>query len=422
MLTRIGLLIVVALAWAFYPARAAAEGLTAGQLVEIAVEVNPQVRAARAQWMAAVHSIKQNYAPNDPIFGYANIDSPTNGFSQASVHTLTVTDSFQFPGKALLQAGSARRAADIAHLAYQASVRDVRAQTETAYYQLVLDSELANVEADNVASLKQVLKVTQVAYSANRVTQTDFISAEFDLAAAEQQERQFHVSKANDETALNQLLYRPPGEPLSLDRKLEIEPFKASLDSLIDLATHARQEILAAALSERNSRTALNLAKLEYAPDYTLGYVFDNYLLSSAAPASSGRMQDHGFTIGFNVPIFFWLKQDENVKRTGYDLEAARDNLGAIRSQTAAMIATLYRNDQFAYDTAMLYRNSLIPLAAQNFQVATVAYESGKIDFVALAGALRRSYDSRTAYLQAANQFLAARVALEQAIGEPLPK
>jgi hypothetical protein len=37
-----------------------------------------------------------------------------------------------------------------------------------------------------------------------------------------------------------------------------------------------------------------------------------------------------------------------------------------------------------------------------------------------LAGVLRRSYDARVAYLQAANQFLAIRVALEQAIGEPL--
>jgi outer membrane protein TolC len=49
-----------------------------------------------------------------------------------------------------------------------------------------------------------------------------------------------------------------------------------------------------------------------------------------------------------------------------------------------------------------------------------ISYESGKIDFTTLVSTLQRSYDSRTAYLQAANQFLASRVALEQAIGEPL--
>jgi hypothetical protein len=103
------------------------------QLVEVAEEVNPQVRAARARWYSAMHSIRQNYAPADPIFGYVNLDSPTNGFSEASVHTLTVIESLQFPGKALLQADRASRSADIARLTYQSVVRDVRAQTETAY-------------------------------------------------------------------------------------------------------------------------------------------------------------------------------------------------------------------------------------------------------------------------------------------------
>ncbi len=41
-------------------------GLDAAQLVEVAVEVNPQVKAARARWAAAVHSIEQNYALADP--------------------------------------------------------------------------------------------------------------------------------------------------------------------------------------------------------------------------------------------------------------------------------------------------------------------------------------------------------------------
>ncbi|MGH8014103.1 MAG: TolC family protein [Candidatus Binataceae bacterium] len=403
------------------PEAPAAEGMSAAQLVQIALEVNPQVRATHAQWMSALHSIKQNYAPSDPVVGFLNGDSPTNGFTNASINSYTVTDSFQFPGKALLQGETAKRAANIAHLAYLIAIRDTRAQTETAYYQLVLDSELAGVEAANIVSLKQVLKVTQVAYSAGSVTQSDFLSAEFDLAAARQQLRAFQVSEQNDETTLNQLLYRPPDEPLEVQRKLEIEPLKTPLDNLVTLASRARQEILQAALSERNSQTALKLAKFEYAPDYTLGYTFDHFFVPSFAPRPSDT-QDHGFSISFNVPVFFWLKQDEDVTRAKYDLEAARDNLDLLKSQTAAIVTTLYRNDRFAYQTAMLYKESLMPLANQGFQVALVAYESGKIDFPALAAALGRIYDSRTAYLQASNQFLANEIALEQAIGEPLPK
>jgi len=399
----------------------AEQALTVEQVVALALEANPQVRAARARWYSAGHSINQNYAPADPILSYGNFDSPTDGIDHASSHSLQVSQALQFPGKALLQAESAKRTAAIARLTYEAALRDIRAQAETGYYQILLDGALADLTAENVASLRRVLEVTEVAYSSSSVTQADFIGAEFELAAAEQQERQFRTAEANDETALNQLLNRSPNQPLPLDRRLEFSPLEARLDTLVDQATRLRQEILQAALAERNSATALTLAKLEYAPDYSVTYIFNHYLISSAAPAPN-ITQTHGFSIAFNAPLFFWLKQNEDVTRAGYDLEAAREDLSSIKNQTAAQVTTLYRQAQLSYSTAVLYRNSLIPLARQWFEVALVGYQGSKIDFVTLATTLRQSNDARVVYLQAANQFLAQRIALEQAIGGPIPR
>jgi cobalt-zinc-cadmium efflux system outer membrane protein len=395
------------------------QALDVTQLVQVALEVNPQVRAARARWEAAEHSIKQAYAPNDPQLSYTNGDSAGNGFNRSSFHTLLVSEAFQFPGKALLQGSQVRRSAEIARLTYQATMRDTRAAVETGYYQLVLDSELAEVNAWNERNLEQVLRVTQVAYSANRVTQTDFIGAEFDLAAARQLQFQYKTIAENDETALNQLLSRPPGAPLDFERKLTFEPLKLPLDTLIGRAESLRQEILETALSERNSDTALQLAKMEYLPDFTVSYFFDHYLLASAAPAPN-RTQDHSWVIGANMPIFFWLKQNEDVVRARDNLEASRYDLVSIRNQTAAAVTSLYRSAQYGYQTAILYRQSLIPLANEDFQVALIAYQSGKISFVELSAALRRGNEARISYLQAANQFVANRVALEQATGAPL--
>ena len=90
------------------------QALDVTQLVQVALEVNPQVRAARARWESAEHSIKQAYAPNDPQISYTNGDSAGDGFSRSSFHTLLVSEAFQFPGKALLQGAQARRAAETA--------------------------------------------------------------------------------------------------------------------------------------------------------------------------------------------------------------------------------------------------------------------------------------------------------------------
>jgi cobalt-zinc-cadmium efflux system outer membrane protein len=399
--------------------RSGSQALDVTQLVQVALEVNPQVRAARARWESAEHSIKQAYAPNDPQVSYTNGDSAGDGFSRSSFHTLLVSEAFQFPGKALLQGSQMKRSAEIARLIYQATVRDTRAAVETMYYQLVLDSALAGVNAENVQNLEQVLKVTQVAYSANQVTQTDFISAEFDLAAARQLQLQYKTNIENDETTLNQLLSRPPGAPLDFERMLSFEALTIPLDTLVDRAEGLRQEILEAALSERNSDTALQLAKMEYLPDFTVTYFFDHYLLASAAPAPN-RTEDHSWVIGANMPIFFWLKQNEDVARARTNLEASRYDLMSVKNQTAATVTSLYRSAQYGYQTAILYRESLIPLANEDFEVALTAYQSGKISFVALAAALRRGYDARVSYLQSANQFVANRVALEQAVGAPL--
>jgi cobalt-zinc-cadmium efflux system outer membrane protein len=393
--------------------------LTVEQLVEVAIEVNPQVRAAKEQWDAAQHQILQNYAPADPTFAYANVDSSKD--FNAAVHAHSFSENFQFPGKALLQADEAKGNVAIARLTYQAALRDLRAGVETTYYQLLLDEALLEINAENIANLKQVAHVTQVQYTASQAAQSDLIGAELALEQAQLQQRQYQTNRANDQVGLNQLLYRRPASPLNVDRKIELKRLEFRLDAAIDTATHARQEILEAALTERNSTTALTLAEMEYLPDYTVGYEFD-YILQPGAQPLPTVTQGNTFSIGFNLPVFFWIHQREDVHAAQHSLQAARYSMDSVLSQTEATVTQLYQSAQFAYESAQAYSGSLIPLADKNFKVSLVAYQAGKVDFLTLSSALQSAYAARVTYLQNANQFLAGEVALEQAMGVPPPR
>jgi len=395
--------------------------LTMEQVVELALQVNSQVRSAEARWYSAEHQILPNFVPADPTITYSNVGSPTNGITRPSDLSVSLSQALQFPGKGFLQGQSAKRAAQIARLSYQAARRDVRAQAETTFYQLLLDQALFDVGKENVATLKQVLQVTQVAYSAGRVTQLDFISAEFSLSAAEQQQMQLAASIATDRASLNQILQRSPEEPLEIDGKLELAPIGPRIEELVDAASRARQEILETALTAENGETALTLAKLEYAPDFTFGFTSDRFQLASASP-DNVHLQTYSLSMGLNLPVFFWFHQKEDVERARFDLEAARSDLSSIRLQTATQVTNVYRQADLAFRTALLYRDSLVPLARQGVNVALVAYQGGKIDFVALSSALQQRNTARVTYLQQTNQFLAQRSALEQAIGRPLPE
>jgi outer membrane protein, heavy metal efflux system len=398
---------------------ASRQPLTVEQLVEVAIEVNPQVRAAKEQWDAAQHQILQNYAPADPIFTYGNIDSSKD--FNAATHAISVSQSFQFPGEALLQADSAKRTAEIAHLTYEASVRDLRAGVETAYYQVLLDEGLIAINAENIANLKQVAHVVQAQYTGGQAAQSDLIGAELALAQAQLQQRQYQTNRLNDRVGLNQLLYRRPGSPLDLEQKIELKPLEIRLDKAVDTATHARQEILEAALTEKNSTTALKLAQMEYLPNYTLGYEYDDFLQFGAQPLP-GVTNAHTFSIGVNVPIFFWIHENEDVRSAQHSLQAARYSMSSVLSQTEATVTQLYQSARFAYESAQVYSGELIPLADKNFKVSLVAYQSGKVDFLTLSSALQSDYASRLTYLQNANQFFAGEVALEQAMGVAFQK
>jgi len=388
--------------------------LTIEQLVEVAIELNPQVRAAKQLWDAAQHQILQNYAPADPIFTYGALDSDHD--FNAGEHTHAISDNFQFPGEAFLQADETKRTAEIARLRFEAAVRDLRASVETAYYQVLLDEGLIAVTSDNIVNLKQVVSVTQAQYTGGQAAQSDLIGAELALDQALLQQRQYQTNCLNDRSTLNQLLYRQPDSPLNLDLKIELRPLKIRLDKAVDIATHARQEILEAALTAKNSTTALKLAQMEYLPNYAVSGEYDLLLGPGTRPLPNVS-KGWTFTFGFNLPIFFWIHQREDVLSAQHSLEAARYSMDSVLNQTEVTTTQLYRSAQFAYESAQVYREQLIPLADKEFKVALIAYQSGKVDFLTLSSALQSDYGSRLTYLQNANSFFAGEMALEQAMG-----
>ncbi len=400
------------------PGLASAEIMSLEQAVVQVRTVNSQVRGARYRWEAAKHQIIQNYTPADPQFSFSNQDSWRGFLAGSGLHNMTVAQSLQFPGKGLLQGRTAERTSEIARLTYMAAARDVTALAKAAYYQIQLDLALNDLINENVTNLERVLKVTQIAYTANLATQGDYINAKFALEANRELARQQAVTIANDKTALNILLDRRPDEPLQVDQNFDLASFETTLDQVIERAISSRQEILQTALAEQNQDTAITLAQLEYAPDYTVAFGLDHWLIASFAPKPN-HTEDWNFQIGFNLPIFFWAK-NEDIKRAHQDLDAAREDLESVRIQTAGQVTALYRQILRSRETALLYHNTLIPLAHQAFAVMLVAYQGGKTDFTTLISTFRQQSDARSTYLQAVNQLLAQKVALEQAAGGTL--
>jgi len=219
---------------------------------------------------------------------------------------------------------------------------------------------------------------------------------------------------------LNEILCRSSEEPLNVDANLDLSPLTGRVEELIERAWLRRQEILQFALQEGNAETAVTLAKLEYAPDYEIGYSFNHYILASDAPAPN-LTQTHSVSISFNLPLFFWLTQSEDLKRAAFDLDAAREDLNSVRNQTTAEVTILYRHAQLDYQDAVVYRDSVVPQGLEAFNSALAEYQKRKEEFATLSYVRGQLDVARNSYLQAVNNFLADRIALERELGGPLP-
>jgi outer membrane protein TolC len=426
------------------PAASTSTVLSLDETVHVALAVNSTVRAAEAQYHAAMHQIDQAYTPNDPQLSYAVGNSPSEqdsngwtgtpsaysgghsfpastalGLEHPAVKTVGISESFQFPGKSWLQGNQAHRNAEIARLTYMAAIRDTRAQAETVYYQTLLDKTAAQIAVENAASYGQVLEVARVAYTANQVTESDLISAQFSMSQASQTVWADQVAELNDEATLNQVMEREPQTPIQLTSAMALEPLTLSMDNIREKALAFRQELQEAALTEKNSKTALKLAWMELLPDFNVSYSRNWYYTAETAP-HTGIARDNSGSIGINAPIFFWFHQKEDIQSAAATLQAARWNKDSIEIQTKTSVVQLYRSTDLAYQTALLYRNFLVPLAEKNLRVALIAYQSKGIDFTTLASILQNLYSARITYLTSMNQFLADKVGLEQLMGGPL--
>ncbi len=142
-------------------------------------------------------------------------------------------------------------------------------------------------------------------------------------------------------------------------------------------------------------------------------------MLDSAAPAPN-LTQTHNVWIGFNLPLFFWMNQQEDVVRAGYDLAAAREDLDGVRINTAANVAVLYRHAQFDYEEALMYRDTIVPSREEVFHNALAAYRKNGEYLAELVQVRVQSREARPSFLQAASRLMQDRIALEQEIGAPL--
>jgi cobalt-zinc-cadmium efflux system outer membrane protein len=288
---------------------------------------------------------------------------------------------------------------------------DIVAQTSQAY-----DSLLAALRHQRDLQVAKALTEaflvrTQARFEAGTAPRLDVIKARVDVAQAENDLIANGRDILNARAALNRLLDRPLGAPMTVSDTLALPPDLPRLETLEAAAFASRPELAGLQRQQEGARATTALAREYWLPDLIFG-LSHNYTDPGPGILVAG--------LSMPLPVFFWQHTNGEIAESAHreqELVAVyRDALAqvgqGVRAAYAAA-ATARRQAAYLFD-------QLLPAAREAYRVASVSYGLGGSSALEVLDARRALRDAESQYTDALVAANMARADLQRAVAAPL--
>jgi cobalt-zinc-cadmium efflux system outer membrane protein len=408
------------------PASAQEPGLQHGanvtslaDLLREAARDNPQVLAARQEWMAAQQVPTQASALPDPEFQIQQLSvgspRPFAGYTNSDFAYIGVgiSQDFPYPGKRQLKAGVARRDAEALGERYESVRRAVLARVKTAYFDLAYHAKILAVLDSDGALLELVEKAAEARYRSGMGNQQDVLQAQLERTKLLGETTLHHLEVAKLEARLKELVNRSPSAPDIAVTDLVETPLAYTYEQLLAASQAQNPQIAGARDMVDRQRLQVDLARKDFYPDFSVQYMWQR-----TDPARFRAY--YMLTVGVRVPIYRRRKQRPELAQAEAELRRSRSELQAESQQVASELRIEYDTVQSTAQLLRIYREGLLPQARAEFQAAVAAYESNRQDFQALLASFLDVLRLDEAYWQSVAERETAIARLEELSGLPL--
>ena len=361
-------------------------------LIQQALEKNPEIAAAKAEWLASKKAIMASWALPDPVGGYDIMGSMVETRTGPQKNRFGISQEVPFPAKLWEKRKAAQAEAEAVRARFSALERDITNKLTQLYYQLYyIDASL-----DTLAEIKEILKkiegVAQARYSDRSGTQRDVAKAETEFSLNLEKFYTLQQQRESVAAQMNALLDQDPMTPIG---KATL-PFRPVLDQslveLINLAVQYRQEIKEVEAIASKTHYSKRLAQLAYLPDVNVGFEYTRVGKGSTTEAHDGR-DTWMFPLRFNLPL--WQNRlIPEIQEAQKLEEAGQAKLIAAKNQTFFEVKDAYHRFETASKIADLYETAITPQAKLALSADQAGYEASKSSFLDLL-------DSERVYLNA---------------------
>ena len=359
--------------------------LSLDALLEEAQNNNPQLQAFRYQALADSLKIPQAGALPDPMVSLNMLNLPLDNFvfdqEPMSGKQIALKQTFPFFGKLALKEKVARKNARVTQENYNELRSLLYRNIKQVYYDLFYTDEAITTTKKNYALIEEFVHIAEKKYGVGKGLQQDVLKAQVELSKMNKRLIVLKQKREQLESGLNKLLNRPARQTVARTTKPAL-PVKQYKWDHLEKTTREQRALLKAwrlRIEQRKAQSAL--ARKSYLPDFS---VFMAYTQRDVLQSGMGGVDFLSAGVTFNLPLYFWKKQDKQVqekKIVQKQAEAAYLNIqNEVNAELNNTLSALEKNTKLLE----LYGTGIIPQAAQALQSAMIGYQTDKVDFLTL--------------------------------------
>lgn len=384
---------------------AIAGALAANPQLQVAGAIVQQARAARVQGVALPDPVASaEWGGSRAPFGYGagGADSRTYGASL----TIPFINKFRLNGR-IGTAGIRQSEAD------STAVRQALASETSQSYDQLLSAlrRHANLQlADSLAA--DFLRKTRARFDAGTVARLDVVNAQVVVAQTQNNFIDNEREIANARAALNRLLGRPLGAPLSTADTLAVPGELPDLATVETVALQRRPELLSLEQQQRGAQAATSLAREYWLPDLTIGISRDYLAAPTPGYITTG--------LSFPIPILFRNHARGEIAQGRYREEELAAGYRDLQAAVSQDVRVAYAAASTALRQARFIRDALLPATQQAYRIAATSYALGGLSALEVNAARAALVDAESQYTDALAAANSARAELERAVAAPL--
>ena len=393
------------------------------RLIQIALDQNPEVQAARKRMEAMAMRVPQAASLADPMVDavgwpfFPNVPQTASGRM-----TVDVMLSQQVPWHGKLAAKAEAAEAEVKEARSNLAAVELATieMVKRSYYELYYVQQAIRLTVLEQEELAKIRSAAYARYRATLTSQQDVLRAELELSQSENELIQLRQQLASAQARLARLLHASPQTELRAVEELPEEQAPHDLSALEERAVAARPELHARLAALERDRRMLDLARLDYRPDFTFKLGWGEMTTSRALAPSADGLDNVTAGVSVNVPLYR-KRLDASVREAEANVVAMARQYDALRDGTLEQVADLFAQARSQQELLQLFREDILPKARQTYEISSSAYSVGEVDFLQLIDNFRQQLRYELSYRRLEASLLQTLAELERVVGGQLP-